>query len=217
MKNSTNKVAIVNGLKIHYADELGTGGLDFGLDFLDLFAQKGWKADRVFEMCSGPGYIGFALLANNLCNSLCLADINPVAVEACKRTIAENGLSDRVNVYLSDGLADIPKHEQWDIIVGNPPQYAQASPREERIGRAIKFDLHERIWLDDDWHIHRDLYTNAEKHLVEGGQIVIMEARLGSDENDFIGMIREAGLTYEGRLPCPGDRRFYYVHSRRPS
>ncbi|MBF0622909.1 MAG: tRNA (adenine(22)-N(1))-methyltransferase TrmK [Magnetococcales bacterium] len=216
MEIGTSKIAKVAGLNIHYTDALGTGGWDFGLDFLDLFAQKGWKAGRAFEMCCGPGYIGFALLAHNLCDTLCLADINPVAVEVCKRTIAENGLSDRVSVYLSDGLADIPSHEKWDVVVGNPPQYAQSGAREKRIGKAIKFELHERIWLDEDWHIHRDLYSGVGKHLMKGANIAIMEARLGSDENDFIELIRDGGLEYVARLPCKGDRRFYYVHSRLP-
>ncbi|MGN7612468.1 methyltransferase [Magnetococcales bacterium HHB-1] len=213
MNIGQTKVVDIAGLKVHYQDQLGAGGLDFGLDFLDLFAQKNWKAGRAFEMCCGPGYIGFALLANHYCETLCLADINPVAVEVCKRTIAENGLEDRVSVYLSDGLTDIPAHEKWDVVVGNPPQYAEDGPREERIGRAIKFTLPKLIWLDEDWHIHRDLYNNVGKHLNQDGQVVIMEARLGSDEHDFIEMIEESGLKYIGRLPCKGDRRFFYVHA----
>ncbi|MGZ9104358.1 MAG: hypothetical protein ACXW3M_00750, partial [Rhodoplanes sp.] len=55
-----------------------------------------------------PGFIGFSLLAHDLCETLCVADINPEAVAACRRTVEANRLSDRVSVYQSDNLKDIP-------------------------------------------------------------------------------------------------------------
>ena len=44
----------------------------------------------VYEWCAGPAFIGFSLLGHGLAETLCLADINPEAVEACRRTIADN-------------------------------------------------------------------------------------------------------------------------------
>jgi tRNA G37 N-methylase Trm5 len=49
-----------------------------------------------------------SLLGHGLCETLCLADINPQAVEACRRTIEDNRLGARVAVYHSDNLAGIP-------------------------------------------------------------------------------------------------------------
>jgi methylase of polypeptide subunit release factors len=53
---------------------------------------------RALEWCAGPGFIRFALLGYGLCNTLCLADINPEAVEACRLTVTQTGLAERVTV-----------------------------------------------------------------------------------------------------------------------
>ncbi len=89
--------------------------------FRHVLSKKIGKVDHVFEYCAGPGFIGFCLLANNLCDRLTLADINPAAVEYVKHTIKKNRLEDRVTVYTTDSLRDIPLDEQWDVVVSNPP------------------------------------------------------------------------------------------------
>jgi methylase of polypeptide subunit release factors len=85
------------------------------------------KQVRTFEWCAGPGFIGFSLLGAGLTETLCLADINPQAVAACRRSINDNALAARANVYLSDNLANIPQSEQWDLVVGNPPWFSHDS------------------------------------------------------------------------------------------
>ena len=46
------------------------------------------KQKRAFEWCSGPGFIGFSMLGNGLCETLCLSDINPAAVSSCQQPCA---------------------------------------------------------------------------------------------------------------------------------
>ena len=101
-------------IRVNYRDHLDGGGRTFGIDYLPLFHDLGmpWQA-RVFEWCAGPDFIGFALLGYGFCDTLCLADINPEAVEACRRTVAQNRLAERVAVYHSDNLDGIPASEQW--------------------------------------------------------------------------------------------------------
>ena len=111
------------GLRLFYAVDLEGGGMTFGQQYVDYLRREVGPVDHIFEMCAGPGFIGFSLLAHGLCERLTLADINPAAVEICRKTIAHNNLSDRVRVYLSDCLDDIPKTEQWDLVVGNPPHW----------------------------------------------------------------------------------------------
>ena len=78
-------------LRVSYKRHLDGGGSTFGQDFLPLLRRRGMpKAARAFEWCAGPGFIGFSLLANGLCDTLCLADVNPEAVAACRRTVASN-------------------------------------------------------------------------------------------------------------------------------
>lgn len=111
------------GTRVSYKNHLDGGGRCFGQDFIPLLQSLGLpRQPRAFEWCAGPGFIGFSLLGHGLCETLCLADINPESESACERTSADNALSDRVSVYCSDNLRDIPKSEQWDLVVSNPPQ-----------------------------------------------------------------------------------------------
>ncbi len=97
------------GVRVSYKQHLDGGGSTFGQDFVPLLRQRGMpKVARAFEWCAGPGFIGFSLLAQELCDTLCLADVNPEAVAACQRSVARNRLEAKVAVYLSDNLEDIP-------------------------------------------------------------------------------------------------------------
>ncbi|MBI3617871.1 MAG: methyltransferase [Candidatus Omnitrophica bacterium] len=108
-------------IEVSYTWNLNGGGLILAYEFAHLVSRKIGKVEHAFEYCSGPGFIGFNLLANNLCNRLTLADINPKAIDAIKETIKNNHLQDRVAVYQSDCLDSIPDNERWDLVVGNPP------------------------------------------------------------------------------------------------
>jgi 16S rRNA G966 N2-methylase RsmD len=188
-------------LRVHYKKHLDGGGSDFGQEYIPLLRSLGMpKQTRVFEWCSGPGFIGFSMLAHGLCESLCLADINDQAVEACRRTIRDNGLADRVSVYHSDNLKSIPSSEQWDLVVGNPPFYADDS---------CAWEI--RLY-DKDWHLHRDFYAGIGEHLKRDGVILMQEANDGSTVETFRPMIDDAGLSIaviHGVLP--GTRRVYYI------
>jgi methylase of polypeptide subunit release factors len=191
------------GVRVHYMKHLDGGGSSFGQDYIPLFRR--WdmpKQGRAFEWCSGPGFIGFALLGSGLCESLCLADINPQAVEACRRTIADNRLGARVSVYHSDNLADIPPHEQWDVVVSNPPHFV-----DDLIG-----DLRGH---DPDWRIHRGFYAGVAAHLNPGAVLVLQENNRGSTAETFRAMIEEAGLhivfVHAGEPRRTTHDHFYYI------
>jgi hypothetical protein len=109
----------LNGMRVHYVHRLDGGGSAFGQEYIPYLRNRGMPRQmRTFEWCSGPGFIGFSLLGCGLTETLCLADINPEAVAACRRTIADNTIGARVEVYVSDNLASIPHSEQWDLVVG---------------------------------------------------------------------------------------------------
>ena len=121
MSSPRFETAILGGIEVVYTEELDGGGGRYGQDYIDFVTTRLGPRGRAFEWCAGPGLIGFSLLGHGLCETLCLADVNPAAVEACEETVRRNGLEDVVDVYLSDGLDDIPAHERWDLVVGNPP------------------------------------------------------------------------------------------------
>jgi predicted RNA methylase len=190
-------------IRVHYKDHLDGGGRTGGLDYLPLFRDLGLPPQaRVFEWCAGPAFVGFALLGYGFCETLCVADINPEAVQACRRTVTANGLASRVTVYHSDNLDDIPPTERWDLVVGNPPHFADRSPGQLR-------------YHDADWQLHRRFFARVDGFLKPGGMIVLLENNLGSTAETFRGMIEAAGFSIvfvrndEGRrTPYP---RIYFI------
>ena len=178
------QIARLAGIRVHYRPELDGGGASFGrqfVPFLNWFSVA--PVDRAFEWCAGPGFIGFSLLGSGLCRTLCLADINPRAVEACRRTIADNGLDDRVAVYRSDNLTNIPESETWDLVVANPPHFVDV---EEFKGCLLSHD--------PDWSVHRQFFAQVSRFLKPGGVIVLQENNRGSTPDTFREMIESAGL-----------------------
>lgn len=195
------------GVKVSYKQRLDGGGSTFGQDYITwLKALEMPRQGRVFEWCSGPAFIGFSMLAHGLCDTLFLADINPWAVEACRRTVERNGLGGRVTVVHSDNLEQVPPSERFDLVVGNPPHFID---RLEGNLRAF----------DEGWEIHRRFYASIGRFLNPAGVCLIQENAQGSKTDDFRRMIADGGLdlVHDGfGHPPPGCHpRFYYVGSVR--
>jgi predicted RNA methylase len=190
-------------IRVHYKDHLDGGGRTSGLDYLPLFHDLDMpRQTRVFEWCAGPAFIGFALLGFGFSDSLAVADINPEAVDACRRTVEDNGLAGRVAVYHSDNLDGIPAVERWDLVVGNPPHFADISPGQLR-------------YHDADWRLHRRFFESVGRFLKPGGMIVLLENNLGSTAEAFCPMIEAAGLSIVFVHGCEGRRtpypRIYFI------
>jgi methylase of polypeptide subunit release factors len=190
-------------IAVRFKKHLDGGGTSFGQDLVTFLALRQMPPrQRVFEWCAGPGFIGFSLLARGMAQTLCLADINPEAVEAAQRTVTENGLGARVTVLRSDGLADIPAAERWDLVVSNPPHFIDD-------------------WIDDlrsydhGWHLHRAFFADVGRFLNPSGVIVLQENNRGSTAEMFRPMIEQAGLAIVFVAECRPERtlhdRFYYL------
>ena len=198
----------LGGVRVSYKPHLDGGGREFGQDFIPFLRRRGMpRQGRAFEWCAGPGFIGFSLLGHGLTDTLCLADINPAAVAACERTVRDNGLADRVAIYLSDNLAALPANERFDLVVSNPPHFADDFARE--------FARGDRRAHDPGWQIHRDFFNTIVRFLNPGGVIVLQENNQGSTADTFRAMINEAGFTVtfvDGeRQPRTVDPHYYYI------
>jgi hypothetical protein len=194
------------GVLVFDRADLDGGGSGFGQDFVRVLREIGLSnSSRVFEFCSGPGYIGYSLLAHGLCRSLALADINPVAIQAARMTAEFNGLSDQVSVYLSDGLDGIPSSEKWDLVVSNPPHFTKWTGKGK-----LRCE-------DPSWQIHRKFYAQVKKFLTLRGHVILQENAAGSNAEDFVPMIRENGGRIIQTLPGPDigpGGKMYYIVSR---
>jgi predicted RNA methylase len=191
------------GIGIAYRAELDGGGTEFGQDFISFFeARELPQQKRLFEWCSGPGFIAFSLLGHGFCETLCLADINPDAVASCRQTVRVNRLGDRVSVYQSDNLRNIPRSEKWDLVVGNPPHFVDQ----------YEGDLRAH---DPDWRIHREFLATIGDFLTARGVVVLQENNRGSTSKTFRQMIEQSGLDIvfvDGESPTlTKESSFYYI------
>ncbi len=221
MPNETRHYEIwnYNGLDVHYTPELNGAGTDLAMPFVNYVkenVERDKPISKIFEWCAGPGFIGFALLADNLREKLCLADINPDAIACVQKTISENKLQDRVSVYLSDNFDSIPDSERFDLVVANPPNYCNLNP-EHPWGFIYHNDLRPN---DRGWVIHNAFYSTVVHHLQANAQLLIAEVEPFEKEvflpasiktpydirdqipiEDFKEMMRQGGLNYVNSSP----------------
>ena len=201
-------------MDVSYASRLNGGGMGFGQDYVPVIRKKFGRVKRACEFASGPGFIGFSLLAHGLCDSLCLIDVNPDTIELCKKTIRENHLENRVSAFVSDGLAGVPESEyrQWDLVVSNPPHFDGS---EAEYGENI-------LLIDPGWRIHKEFYAGIKKFLAPGGSVLFMENGDGSRGDVWRPMAAGAGLAWKGAFSYKPfslylrHRRAYYSRDKNP-
>lgn len=216
-----------NGVHVWGSRLLDGEGTTVGQDYLRVLLELGLKrCGNIYEFCSGPGFIGYSLLANGFCEKLTLADINPKAVEIARKTARTNGVDKLVNIYLSDCLEQIPSEERWDLVVSNPPHFlphdetfVPQDPREisDLEGKDALVQARALKGFDPDWKIHEKFYLNVKPFMKKGGLVVMQENSHGSTEDIFIPMIEAGGGQYiksvPGRDVCGKDNGMYYMVS----
>lgn len=167
-----------------WSANLDGGGRWFGQDFVPVVKSLFGRVDRMCEFASGPGFIGFSLLAEGLCEHLTLIDCNRQAVDVCLRTAEENGLTERVSAHVSDSPEAVPDHERWDLVVGNPPHF-----------KGSKEDYaKDFLSIDPDWSIHRRFYRDVPRFLSSGGSVLLLENLEGSNRNTWSDIIESSSL-----------------------
>lgn len=175
-----------NKINVLYTQELDGGGRGFGQDYIPIVSQLFGKVDTICEFASGPGFIGFSLLAHGLCNKLCLVDINPKAIEICRETIKANHLEGKVTAFVSNSLDQVPAKEKWDLVVSNPPHF----------GGSFTGRNQDILLIDPKWIIHRKFYQKVKQHLQHSGSVLFVENSQGSSSDTFKKMIYEGNLTF---------------------
>lgn len=186
-------------IDVHYDSSLDGGGTWFGQEYIDVVRAR-YPARRFrhcFEWCAGPGYIGFGLLAHDLCERLFLSDLYPLAIESIQDTVRSNchDLENRVAWRLSDRIADLPDH-QFDLVVANPPHYLECPGDDD----------YQRIAVDPNWRAHREFFENIGQRLADDGVILLQENQAGSIQGveEFREMIESNGLAITEVIQSPG-------------
>jgi tRNA1(Val) A37 N6-methylase TrmN6 len=140
------------------------------------------------EWCAGPGFIGFRILSDKLCNHLTLVEGYYPAIQALEKTCEnlEEKYKDRVNiVHLSD-MSNLDKRLRFDLIVANPPFFNHRTYATSL--------LPERTCFDWGWKTHNNFFENIGQHLTDNGVILLQESCYGSCPDDFRDAINSNGL-----------------------
>jgi methylase of polypeptide subunit release factors len=198
--------------RVYYQPGMDGGGTWFGQEYAEILSKK--YPDRKFqhclEWCAGPAFIGYNILDHGLCNHLSLIEIHAATAAEAERTRLDsyNNCSDRVTIYNSGTISDIPAHAQFDLIVGNPPHFPYASTDPDV----------SRIESDDGWQVHQDFFANVKRRLAPNGVILLQENMIGSTAQLFEPYIRQAGLELQDWFTSPNwfrqptdDCQIYYM------
>lgn len=199
----TNHLWRVNDIDIFYTNETNGGGNGLGEDYFN--AVDGIYPGRVFEnaleWCSGPGFIGYAMLATGVCNRITFNDIHQPALDMAELTKSRNPkYTDRVQIYQGATIDKIPETEQFDLVIANPPHFMSRHDAAESLGfNQIGFNIAghiEEILVDTNWNAHINFYNSIKKRLAPDGIILIQENQVGSKQRSFSfsKMVDNAGL-----------------------
>jgi len=107
------------------------------------------KMKRTLDFGCGCGIIGTYIGLKRPEIPLELIDIDALALESAKLTLAANNIE--AKVYPSDGLTDL--HGKFATIISNPPFHTG---------------------LKTDYRVPEEFIANAPKHLMDGGQLRIV-------------------------------------------
>ncbi|MGH1431688.1 MAG: methyltransferase [Neptuniibacter sp.] len=204
------KTFTANNINIYFHPNHNGGGMDFGQDYIKVIAQRyGKPFNKVYEFCSGPGFIGFSLLGAGQAEHLILSDLYEPLNEVIEKTVESNGLEGRVNFYNMPGVKELPEGE-IDLVVSNPPHFLT---EQSWLGH-----IENRIYIDENWEVHREFYHNIASKLSDDGIVLFQENALGSGLHDFELMISEGGLqvtdvfSMENRV---GNDQIYYIEAKK--
>jgi methylase of polypeptide subunit release factors len=184
-----------------------------------MIRQRALRSLRVLDLGCGVGIIGLTMLSrlgdDRIIDRMGFADINIFNLQSLRRTVEVNGLKQsldgRMNVYLSDSLAQIPAEDRFDLIVCNPPHY-----RGVDLTRGSHATLPRGIGTyDAEWRFHASIYAQAREHLTDTGELWMFENSAASTSQDFLPFVEGSGLRLVEQISEPLDSRFYWMITRR--
>lgn len=125
----------------------------------------------VLELCSGAGHIGLRAVLHDD-RRLVMVDIDPVACSFARRNIDAAGLQDRVTVRQATLEDSVGPHEQFALIIADPPWVTSTGTREFSEDPLLAID-----GGHDGLLVARACVDLAASHLLDGAGLLI---QLGS-------------------------------------
>lgn len=159
---------------------------------VDLALDTMPKGGRLLDLGTGTGCIPIAVLVNRPDLSAIAVDLSADALLAARSNAEQHGVTDRIGFALGSWFEPVPAHEQFDMIVSNPPYITSAVV--ETLAPEVK-DFDPRLALDggpDGLAPYRIIATQASDWLVPNGQILV---EIGYDQGPaVVALFEAAGL-----------------------
>ena len=128
------------------------------------------RLERVLDVGTGSGCIAIACAVHLPHVQVDAVDISPDALEVARANAAEHGVSDRVNIFTSDGLEAV--HGSYDLIVSNPP-YVDAHDMDSLPEEFRHEPIVGLAGGEDGLDVVARLLDNAREHLCDDGVLIV--------------------------------------------
>jgi len=154
-----------NDIGIHYTEQTNGGGSFFLLDYIDYFSEHypNKTFNHALEWCAGPGFIGFGVLACEVCSHITLLETFDTAIDLLHKTINNSNISNATVVH-ADNVDAL--EGKYDLIIGNPPHFSEYKLMQKNAYYSNHTKENwERIAVDTNWDIHREFFTNIKKSM----------------------------------------------------
>lgn len=202
----------INNFDVYYTNETNGGGDYLALEYIDVIKEWHGTVDNMLEWCSGPGFIGYGMLASNICKNISFNDMYAPAIEMLERTRDNSNFISNISIYKGHTLESIPLTQKYNIVVGNPPHWKDAESATKCLGFNIKEHKHiENILVDADWKSHKQFYKLIKPLLHPQGQIILQENAQGSCPDDFKEIVDQAGLKISSYAQSKMYNDIYYL------
>lgn len=141
--------------------------------------------DRVADIGTDHGYLGIWLLCNGIASRIIASDIVPGPLSAAKRNAARFHCADKMEFYLSDGAASIPRDFDTLVCAGMGADtmisIIQAAPWLKHGNYRLilqcqtKTPVLRRFLSESGWHINRETLVRDGKFLYTVMEVIYKE------------------------------------------
>lgn len=195
---------LISGLKLKTQPHLDGGGALFFPSLHTAILESGkTNYEHGLEWCSGAGRMGFELLGLKISNHFTFMDAYATAIERVKETVKANRLTDQVDSFVTDSIANIGISYKWDLVIGNPPHsFNLQETLESLVGKPLDEVTNTcRILVDDQMKTHWDFFNHIRPMLTDDADLFIIEHDISKDY-DFRKMGELNSLEVIATYPC---------------
>lgn len=161
---------------------------------IGILKGRNWENPFILDMCTGSGAIGVTMAHEFPDAEVTLVDVSKKAISTAMGNAQINDVFRRCIFLEGDMFQALPENKRYDMILSNPP-YIESDVI-ETLSTEVK-DHEPRLALDggaDGLKFYRILAEEAEKHLSDGGYLVM---EIGYNQGEAVKSLLEGNGNYK--------------------